>query len=175
MLSRAASSTAKFARPSTVAVRRTLARSVATQANNSKNGGDGRSSSFFGIEVFMALGLSVATATGVTMLDAPKNQLGHPSQPRLQQIHVPHYPQPKEIQVDQLSPSTIPARPRLNEPPSRPDLPTYTREEVAEHCDEDSLWYTFRGAVYDLTFFYKGHPGGSTVRSLQTFIYHLYY
>ena len=31
-----------------------------------------------------------------------------------------------------------------NYPPARPDLPTYTMEEVAEHADEDSLWYTFR-------------------------------
>ena len=31
-----------------------------------------------------------------------------------------------------------------NQPPPRPDLPTYTMEEVAEHADEDSLWYTFR-------------------------------
>lgn len=49
----------------------------------------------------------------------------------------------------------------LNQPPQRPDLPIYTMEEVAEHCDEDSLWYTFRGGVYDLTFFINGHPGGS--------------
>ena len=46
-----------------------------------------------------------------------------------------------------------------NNPPKRPDLPIIPLEEVAEHCDEDSLWYTFRGAVYDLTFFLNGHPG----------------
>ena len=38
-----------------------------------------------------------------------------------------------------------------NDPPPRPDLPTFKLEDVAEHCDESSLWYTFRGAVYDLT------------------------
>eukprot|EP00339_Tiarina_fusa_P021654 CAMPEP_0116996322 /NCGR_PEP_ID=MMETSP0472-20121206/168_1 /TAXON_ID=693140 ORGANISM="Tiarina fusus, Strain LIS" /NCGR_SAMPLE_ID=MMETSP0472 /ASSEMBLY_ACC=CAM_ASM_000603 /LENGTH=650 /DNA_ID=CAMNT_0004694907 /DNA_START=127 /DNA_END=2076 /DNA_ORIENTATION=+ len=48
-----------------------------------------------------------------------------------------------------------------NTPPPRPDLPTIPLEEIAEHCDEDSLWYTFRGAVYDLTFFINGHPGGT--------------
>jgi hypothetical protein len=32
---------------------------------------------------------------------------------------------------------------------------------VNEHCDEESLWYTFRGGVYDLTFFLNGHPGGA--------------
>lgn len=48
-----------------------------------------------------------------------------------------------------------------NAPTPRPDLPTIPLEEVAEHCDEDSLWYTFRGGVYDLTFFINGHPGGT--------------
>ena len=53
-----------------------------------------------------------------------------------------------------------------NNPPKRPDLPIIPLEEVAEHCDEDSLWYTFRGAVYDLTFFINGHPGGTPVRNI---------
>src|SRR5210317_807234 len=48
-----------------------------------------------------------------------------------------------------------------NNPPARPDLPTIPLEEVAEHADEESLWYTFRGGVYDLTFFINGHPGGT--------------
>lgn len=50
-----------------------------------------------------------------------------------------------------------------NNPPPRPDLPTIPLDEIAEHCDESSLWYTFRGGVYDLTFFYHGHPGGEPV------------
>lgn len=50
-----------------------------------------------------------------------------------------------------------------NYPPPRPDLPVYTMEEVAEHADEDSLWYTFRGGVYDMTPFAQGHPGGFPV------------
>jgi len=54
-------------------------------------------------------------------------------------------------------------KPEFNQPPPRPDLPTYSMEEVAEHCDEDSMWYTFRGGVYDLTFFLNGHPGGAPV------------
>jgi Cytochrome b5-like Heme/Steroid binding domain len=49
----------------------------------------------------------------------------------------------------------------FNHPPPRPDLPTYTMEEVSEHADEESLWYTFRGGVYDMTFFLNGHPGGA--------------
>lgn len=56
----------------------------------------------------------------------------------------------------QDSPSVV-----LNQPPPRPDLPTFTVAEVAEHCDEENgLWYTFRGGVYDMTFFLNGHPGG---------------
>ena len=65
-----------------------------------------------------------------------------------------------------------------NNPPKRPDLPTIPLDEVAEHCDEDSLWYCFRGAVYDLTFFINGHPGGTPVslaccRSKEPFVAHL--
>mmetsp|Transcript_14143 Transcript_14143/g.27102 ORF Transcript_14143/g.27102 Transcript_14143/m.27102 type:complete len:656 (-) Transcript_14143:81-2048(-) len=48
-----------------------------------------------------------------------------------------------------------------NYPPPRPDLPTYTMEEVAEHADDDSMWFTFRGGVYDMTPFAQGHPGGN--------------
>ena len=44
-----------------------------------------------------------------------------------------------------------------NDPPPRPDLPTFKLEDVAEHCDESSLWFTFRGAVYDMTFFLNGY------------------
>lgn len=35
-----------------------------------------------------------------------------------------------------------------NDPPPRPDLPTFKLEDVAEHCDESSLWYTFRGGTF---------------------------
>lgn len=49
----------------------------------------------------------------------------------------------------------------FNNPPSRPDLPTFTIEDVAEHADESSMWFTYRGAVYDMTFFINGHPGGT--------------
>jgi hypothetical protein len=52
-----------------------------------------------------------------------------------------------------------------NDPPPRPDLPTLSLEDVAEHNDEGSMWFTFRGAVYDMTFFINGHPGGTPVRN----------
>ena len=50
-----------------------------------------------------------------------------------------------------------------NLPPKRPDLPTIPLEKVAEHNDEGDMWYTFRGAVYDMSFFLNGHPGGAPV------------
>jgi Cytochrome b5-like Heme/Steroid binding domain len=53
-----------------------------------------------------------------------------------------------------------------NMPPPRPDLPTYTMEQVAEHSDEESMWFSYRGGVYDLTFFILGHPGGTPVRKV---------
>jgi len=65
------------------------------------------------------------------------------------------------------SPETPPIHPKeshhsdLNNPPPRPDLPTIPLEEVEQHNDEESMWYTFRGGVYDLTFFINGHPGGT--------------
>jgi Cytochrome b5-like Heme/Steroid binding domain len=42
----------------------------------------------------------------------------------------------------------------FNQPSYRPDLPIYSM---------DSLWYTFRGGVYDMTSFVNGHPGGTPV------------
>lgn len=74
--------------------------------------------------------------------------------------------EPKQMASQTLSPFQQPslAVEKPNDPPPRPDLPTIALEDVAEHCDEDSLWYTFRGAVYDLTFFINGHPGGTPVR-----------
>jgi len=65
------------------------------------------------------------------------------------------------------SPETSPLHPKeshhsdYNDPPPRPDLPTFSLEDVAEHNDESSMWFTFRGAVYDMTFFINGHPGGT--------------
>lgn len=56
-----------------------------------------------------------------------------------------------------------PKMPGFNQPPPRKDLPIYSLEQVAEHNDEDSMWYTFRGGVYDLTSFINGHPGGTPV------------
>ena len=74
------------------------------------------------------------------------------------------YPQKRPTQKYEALP--VPAVPAdeaavTNDPPERPDLPIIPLEEVEQHNDEDSLWYIFRGAVYDLTFFKLGHPGGT--------------
>ena len=99
----------------------------------------------------MAIGVGAATTAGtVTFLDAQNS----------------HYPQPEAMTPDK-TPTSLPKASLINTPPKRPDLPIFTREEVSEHCDEDSLWYTFRGGVYDLTPFYEGHPGGAPVSSLR--------
>ena len=86
-----------------------------------------------------AVGAAAATAaaatTTVTMMDQRR---------RIQ----PHYPQPDTMVPSPIeAPTTLPQKPTVNSPPKRPDLPIFSREEVAEHCDEDSLWYTFRGYV----------------------------
>lgn len=39
----------------------------------------------------------------------------------------------------------------------------YTLEEVAQHCTEKSLWVIINRKVYDMTTFYKRHPGGQMV------------
>ena len=127
---------------------KTLLRSLATQTQNASSSSSSSSNGakFWSFEAALALGLSALTATSVTLMEKQR---------------VPHYAQPDAMVPD--SPLTIPEKPRINQPPPRPDLPIYTREEVSEHTDVDSLWYTFRGGVYDLTFFYNGHPGGSPV------------
>lgn len=40
---------------------------------------------------------------------------------------------------------------------------TYTRDEVAKHTTEDSLWCIIDSKVYDLTDFVDAHPGGEAV------------
>ena len=141
-------------------IRKTLNRSLATQTNaaasssttrtNNKNGrgrgGRQSSSSWNKLNIATALGLSAVTATSVTLMDEQYQlQLKQPTQFLKPQTMVPR---------KDTSPTTIPEQPRLNSPPPRPDLPIYTREEVSEHCDEDSLWYTFRGEYKLVVWFY---------------------
>lgn len=39
----------------------------------------------------------------------------------------------------------------------------YTREEVAKHIDNNSLWIILENKVYDVTNFILEHPGGEDV------------
>jgi len=59
-------------------------------------------------------------------------------------------PSPSSSEAIPLTNTTDPSKSDFNRPPPRPDLPTFGLDEVAEHCDEESLWYTFRGGVYDM-------------------------
>jgi hypothetical protein len=118
------------------------AASVLSSSQNSKNGSSSSNSNWLAMAV--TTGLGIATIGSVTFME-------------------PHYSQPKAMIPTGETPRSIKTAPKVNQPTIRPDLPTFSREEVAEHCDEDSLWYTFRGGVYDLTTFYQGHPGGAPV------------
>jgi fatty acid desaturase/predicted heme/steroid binding protein len=40
------------------------------------------------------------------------------------------------------------------------ELPSFTWQEVAEHCTAESLWVAIHGKVYDITSFLDKHPGG---------------
>ena len=123
-----------------------LAGALSTQAltasKGNASGKQNQNAHWFG--ALSVIGASMAIGASVTFLEAP------------------HFSQPDGM-VPTDTPTSIKKHPAVNSPPSRPDLPVFTREEVAEHCDEDSLWYTFRGGVYDLTSFYQGHPGGAPV------------
>lgn len=126
----------------TTLIQRTAARSLATQVPQIAN------SNQFGewLTSAILMGLGFATAGSITLMDA----------------RAPHYQQPKAM-IPDGTPTSVPKASIINTPLPRPDLPVFSCEEVAEHCDEDSLWYTFRGGVYDLTPFYQGHPGGAPV------------
>ncbi|TKR72161.1 hypothetical protein L596_019660 [Steinernema carpocapsae] len=39
----------------------------------------------------------------------------------------------------------------------------FTRGEVAVHNREDDLWIIYNGKVYDMTPYYKSHPGGNAM------------
>lgn len=40
---------------------------------------------------------------------------------------------------------------------------TYSLEEIAKHNTEDDIWFVYKDGVYDITKFYKEHPGGEEV------------
>ena len=43
---------------------------------------------------------------------------------------------------------------------AQPDLPEFTRAEVAKHASPDDCWVLLDGKIYDITPFIKNHPGG---------------
>ena len=119
---------------------RDLVRVFSTNNNNNNNNKHGnRNDRFFhgstaavaAAAAAAAIATATATAATVTLSDR-----------RLQ----PQYPQPDTMVPSPVeAPTTLPQGASVNSPPARPDLPIFSRDEVAEHCDEDSLWYTFRG------------------------------
>jgi hypothetical protein len=67
---------------------------------------------------------------------------------------------------DAAAPTPAVAAPAATEdaPGVTPDLPIYTRAEVAQHTTVDGeggVWTTFGNGVYDITGFIENHPGGS--------------
>lgn len=47
--------------------------------------------------------------------------------------------------------------------PPPPQLPCFTREEVAQHKKFKDCWVILHGEVYDVTEWLAKHPGGATV------------
>lgn len=95
----------------------------------------------------VVMGLGAVTATSITLLDAKQRQYNMKKKaPAAVTAELSHVGGGSIPMLPSSSSSSISEMPRLNTPPPRPDLPIYNQEEVAEHCGEDSLWYTFRGA-----------------------------
>jgi predicted heme/steroid binding protein len=71
---------------------------------------------------------------------------------------------------DEFIPATGPIKTLEQlEPVARPDLPTFSLEEVQSHYDKDTTgaWVTYRGAVYDVSKFISAHPGGYVPSHVQ--------
>ena len=82
-----------------------------------------------GSERHAFLATVAVTALGLTAMSLPDQKQQRAAMEKAAAVR-------KVTTDDQIHPN--------NYPPPRPDLPTFTMEEVAEHADEDSLWYTFR-------------------------------
>jgi hypothetical protein len=63
-----------------------------------------------------------------------------------------------EDEEPQLAPEE---RRKLPAPGEKPDMPLYTRADLAKHAKmEDRVWVSYKDGVYDVTDFIEGHPGG---------------
>lgn len=52
-------------------------------------------------------------------------------------------------------------RRKLPAPGAKPDMPLYTRADLAKHATlEDRVWVSYKDGVYDVTEFIEAHPGG---------------
>ncbi|XP_073957127.1 sulfite oxidase isoform X2 [Choristoneura fumiferana] len=45
----------------------------------------------------------------------------------------------------------------------KPNLPTFSAEEVSKHDNTESFWVTYKHGVYDVTSFLASHPGGEQI------------
>ena len=138
---------------------RVAARAFGSSAPNPSIGAVSSSSSSNKLGAAATAALFAATATGgsITALEAPPPSDEEESQPHHSTLPPQKYPSPEPIPIH----GEESHHSDYNNPPFRSDLPTIPLEEVAEHCDEESMWFTFRGGVYDMTFFLNGHPGGT--------------
>jgi len=59
--------------------------------------------------------------------------------------------------------------PSPSSPTARAAASGYTTADVAQHASASSPWTIIDGKVYDLTDFYKRHPGGASVLQSQSF------
>lgn len=118
---------------------------------------------------FSSAGLLLNEKTWLEKQKTPKSSSSSSSSTKEEESSPPHQQQqqhhrnrPKQKYP---SPPEVPLPPDQgnsnNRPLPRPDLPVISLTDVADHADENSLWVTFRGGVYDMTDFVAGHPGGS--------------
>lgn len=64
------------------------------------------------------------------------------------------------VRFDVIATSAIP--PATTRETDDQGRPIYTREEVGNHCTQDTgIWVTFEDGVYDITEFVRAHPGGA--------------
>lgn len=150
------------ARPATSMARTTGLRALSSQsAAKASSTTDGASSRAAAVASLVAM-------TGLIGMNAMRDDNSNVAQMEISTCHDPSLVANGKTEVAMPTipnetkkyNTTDPSKPDFNQPPPRPDLPTIALSEVQEHCDEDSLWYTFRGGVYDLTSFQQGHPGG---------------